>query len=103
LANQPDPGTPIESIPSRNDGVSAIASAHAPFLYFDGAPTFGHSAGVIHVTLEAIRFHAGDGVVNRDRVTVAHLRMNALAAESLIRALQGALLLARPSESNAKN
>jgi hypothetical protein len=41
--------------------------------------------------------------VKIDRVIVAHLRMNIPAARSLKASLEGALLLATPSESGARN
>jgi len=103
LAKNPNPKLPIETVPGIIGGVSALASAHAPFLYFDGAPNFGWNAGVINVTLEAARFHSTLDGVFADRVSVAHLRMNIPAAVALRDALNGALLLAQPSKSEAKN
>jgi hypothetical protein len=88
---------PVEIIPSQADGISAIASAHAPFLYFDGAPTFGHNHGIINITLEALRYMSVANKPTRDRVIVAHLRMSIPAALSLKAAIEGALLLARPA------
>jgi hypothetical protein len=41
--------------------------------------------------------------VKRERIVVGHMRMNIAAARSLRAALDGALLIAAPSESHAKN
>jgi hypothetical protein len=93
----------VEVIPSRADAVSGVASAHAPFLYFDGAPTFGFSAGIVSITLEALRFMSVGPQVTRDRVIVAHLRMSLPAAQSLKEAIDGALLMARPAAGSSDN
>lgn len=85
--------------------LSEIGSAHAPFLYFDEAPAFGCLNGVVRITLEAIRTvpsGQGSGIVN-DRVIAAHLRMTIHAALSLKAAIDGALLLAAQSGSEAQN
>jgi hypothetical protein len=89
---------PVVITPSNRGGVSATASAHAPFLYFETAPIFGYQNGVIRITLEATRDMPGPaGEVTSDRAIVAHLRMNIPAALSLKSAIEGALLLAMPS------
>jgi hypothetical protein len=98
MADNTDPKSPVEVIPSTRGGISAIASAHAPFIYFESAPIFAFTNGVIRITLEASRDLPGPGgEVTTDRALVAHLRMNVPAALSLKAALEGALLLARPS------
>jgi hypothetical protein len=84
--------------------LSEIGSAHAPILYFDDVPTFGHGNGVVRLTLEAIRLHTSNlGEVAHDRVAVAHLRMSIPAALALKAAIEGALLLANPVTSEARN
>ena len=89
---------PVEVIPSVAGEISAIASAHAPFLYFENAPAFGHLNGVIRITLEASRDVPTPGqTLSSDRVIVAHLRMNIPAALALKAAIEGALLLATPA------
>jgi len=101
MSDEPGGGSPVlpASLPFSESG-----SAHAPFLYFEAAPTFGHASGVIRVTLETTRLYAvAPGQVTSDRVVVAHLRMNIPATRSLIAALQGALLLANPAPSDSKN
>jgi hypothetical protein len=101
------PQVVVETIPSLEGGISALASAHAPFLYFEQASAIGHLNGMIRVTLEASRdVPMPFGGVANDRVIVAHLRMNIPAAHSLKAALEGALLLATraagtPDESGA--
>jgi hypothetical protein len=104
MADDPNPKSPVEVIPSVQGGISAIGSAHAPFLYFEDASAFGHLNGIIRVTLEASRiFPTGAGQVGIDRVIVAHLRMNIPAALSLKAAIDGALLLANPAQTETKN
>ena len=100
MAKKPSP----PAFPVAMPPVSDSASAHAPFLYFDNAPTIGHMNGIIQVTLEAGRLYPGpSGEVMRERVLVAHLRMNANAARSLRAALDKALLLAAPPDSPSRN
>jgi len=102
MAEKPDPSTPVRpNLPP----ISDTASAHAPFLYFEEASTFGHMNGIIQVTLEALRMYssAPGANVEAERVLVAHLRMNIAAARALRAAIDGALLLAAPPESGAKN
>ena len=104
MADEPNPKLPVEVIPSVEGGISAIGSAHAPFLYFEVASAFGVMNGMIRITLEAQRiFHAeGDSVVI-DRVVVAHLRMSAPAAMSLKAAIEGVLLIEAPGPTQTKN
>lgn len=84
--------------------IDKLASAHAPFLYFEEAPTFGHVNGVIQITLEATSLQGtGEGAVSAERVIVAHLRMNIPAASALKGAIEGALLLAQPPQSASRN
>jgi hypothetical protein len=85
--------------------ISELGSANAPMLYFEEASAFGHINGIIRLTLEAARMYPAtpDPGVKIDRVIVAHLRMNIPAARSLKKALEGALLMATPLESEAKN
>jgi len=97
VADNPNARPPVEIIPSRHNEISALASAHAPFLYFDGAPTFGYNNGIVNITLEALRYMVVGKTPTRDRVVVAHLRMSLPAAMSLKAALEGALLLAAPA------
>ena len=98
MSDQTNVKPPVEIIPSVAGEISAVASAHAPFLYFDNAPAFGYLNGIVRITLEAGRDMPTPGqTVASDRVIVAHLRMNIPAALSLKAAIDGALLLATPA------
>jgi hypothetical protein len=102
MADDPNPKPPVEVIPSRQGGISAIGSAHAPFLYFEAASAFAFLNGIVQITLEAQRIFPTDReTADIDRVVVAHLRMNAPAAMSL--KIDGALLIANPAPSQTKN
>jgi hypothetical protein len=104
MADDPNQKPPVEIIPSVPGSISAIASAHAPFLYFENAGAFGILNGVIRITLDAQRIFPAEGEsVAIDRVVVAHLRMNIPAAMSLKAAIEGALLLAAPGPTETKN
>ena len=77
-----------------------LASAAAPFVYFDRAPNFGFNGAVANISLEASRFVApaeGQDVV-ADRVTVAHLRMTMDALRSLKAAIEGIERMAEASQ-----
>ena len=95
----------VEQIPSVVGSVSAIASANAPFIYFDHAPNFGLNDGIANITLEVVRFGpAANGVgVIADRVTVAHLRMGLRALSTLKSAIEGIEQLAQPVPEGVKN
>lgn len=91
-------------VPYHARPINKLASAHAPFLYFEEAATFGVANGVLQITLEAASIHGADGatVVN-ERIIVAHLRMNVPAARALKAAIESALLLANAPQSSARN
>lgn len=77
--------------------IPAVDAAHAPFVYFDNARVSGHHAGIIRITLEALRtLPAGGSQTALDSVVVAHLRMSVPAAQMLKAAIDNALLLAAP-------
>ena len=101
------PKKPKEPTPpdARGPLLSVAGSENAPLISFDGAPTFGATNGVLQITLEAVRYYPGEpgAPVVHDRVVVAHLRMTMVAAQLLKRALDGALLLAAPTETGAAN
>src|SRR3712207_5668642 len=102
MADEPDVKPPTEAIPSRVGDISALASANAPFIYFDAASTYGYSEGVANITLEAFRNMSVGGRVVRDRVIVAHLRMSLQAAQDLRTALDGVLLMASPKKPQSQ-
>src|SRR5689334_21083913 len=54
---------------------------HAPFVFFEHAPVFGFTNGVISITLTTNRNYAGpDGAVVNEQIVVAYLRGNIPAA-----------------------
>ena len=60
MTDKPAPPAPVvtENIPSTGGQISAIASANAPFIYFDGASFFGLLHGIGQITLDANRLIA---------------------------------------------
>ena len=101
MTDKPDIKPPS---PGALPDLSISGSIHAPFLYFEDASAFGHLNGIIQVTLEAMKIYPSIAQgVTRERVAVAHLRMNIPATRSLITALERALLLATPSQSETRN
>jgi hypothetical protein len=91
-----DPNTrPAQVIP-----VSDVP--HAPFLFFEVAPAFGVTNGVVNITLSANRTWIGpNGIVN-EQVVVAYLRGNIQAALGLRAAIDSALLLAAPTAQGSE-
>ena len=74
----------------------------APYIYFEGAPNFGFTNGIIAVTLAANRHLLRDSAPVRDVVATAHLRCNVPAALELRNALDAALLLAARPQGSAQ-
>jgi hypothetical protein len=105
MSEKPGVLPPVEIIPSVAGGISGIASAKAPFIYFETAPFFGLINGIGKVAIEASRpiAHAPDQGVLFDRVLVAHLVGNISAIRSLRAALDGILLLAEPKAESPTN
>lgn len=81
----------VKHKPGTSRSLCPLASAAAPFVYFDRAPNFGFNGAVANISLEAVRFEmpAENGNVVADRVTVAHLRMTLDALRSLKTAIEG--------------
>lgn len=77
------PSTVTEIIPSMVGRTSALASANAPFIFFDVATSFGVNGGVAAITVEAIRHLIGPDGPTRDLVVTAHLRMSMDALRQL--------------------
>jgi hypothetical protein len=96
----------VENIPSIAGGISAVASAHAPVIYFEEALFFGVVNGVGKVAITTSRQIAstpdGGGVLV-DRVIVAHLAGNIQAIRGLRAALDGILLMAEPKPEGPAN
>jgi hypothetical protein len=83
--------------------MSVIDAPHAPFIFYEHAPSLGHTNGVINITLSAQRVCNGpDGKPVTDQVVVAYLRGNIQAATHLRKALDDALLLAAPTKGEGK-
>jgi hypothetical protein len=95
----------VEQIPSVAGGISAMASANAPFIYFDGVPNYGFNGQIANITLEVVRFVSVPGPITPqvDRVSVAHLRMTLDAMRSLKNAIEGIEAMAHPVPEGAKN
>jgi hypothetical protein len=72
-----------ENVPARQNQVSAIASAAAPFIFFDRVTNCGYLDGIANFTLEAHRHMETDEGMVHDRVIVGHVRMGAMALASL--------------------
>jgi hypothetical protein len=104
MSENPSAPPPVEIIPSVEGDISAIASGHAPFLYFDSAPSYGYADGVVKITLVAQRIlPRKTEQPAQDFAIVAHLRMSRTAAQSLKDALENALSLGAPAVSGTRN
>jgi hypothetical protein len=96
MADNPDPRPAQPIIPVSH-------APHAPFIFYEGAPAFGFTNGVVNITLSANRASVGpNGIVN-EQVVVAYLRGNVQAALSLRDSLDKALLLAAPTGAGKSN
>jgi hypothetical protein len=78
-------------------------TAHAPFIFYEGAPAFGFTNGVVNITLSANRTLIGPNGVINEQIVVAYLRGNIQAALSLRDAIDKALLLAAPTQVGPAN
>jgi hypothetical protein len=77
---------------------------HAPVIYFENAPALGCVPGVIRLTLSTgITLPTSDGKVRNEELVVCYLRCNVLAAVSLRKAIDDALLLAAPTVEGKAN
>jgi hypothetical protein len=89
---------------ARQDAPSKITISDtglAPFIFFEGAPSFGNNNGVVNITLAANRHLLKDGLVASDVVAVGYLRCNIPAAVELRNAIDSALLLGAKTEGPA--
>jgi hypothetical protein len=74
---------------------------HAPLIYFENTPTLGYANGVIRLTLTArLTLPRSDLKVANEEVAVCYLRCNLPAARGLRKAIDDALLLAAPVQTN---
>ena len=83
--------------------LSETGSANAPFIYFEGAPTFGFDGAIGNITLEAITHIATDDRIVSERRVVAHLRMSAKGLASLKQAIESIELMANPGGGGSLN
>lgn len=91
-----------ESVPSRHGQTSGLASAQAPYIYFDSAAAWAVQDGVVFVTLDALRLMPHAEGVRTDGVVVAHLRMSLAAAKRLRGALDTAILAGEQPQEGTK-
>jgi hypothetical protein len=92
------PDKPEQVAPAK---ITITDTGLAPYVFFEGAPTFGFVNGIVNVTLAASRHLMKDGAPASDFVVVANLRCTAVAALDLRNALDNALLLAARTEGPA--
>ena len=85
---------PDNPAPAAPPNLTVRDPSGAPHVFFDGAPTFGFSNGIVGITLAASRHLLTDGAPVADAVAVAYLRCNIPAAIELRNALDKALLAA---------
>ena len=87
-----------EARPEKVPAIPVSDTPHAPFIFYEIAPAFGFTNGVVNITLSANRTYAGpDGAIVNEQIVVAYLRGNVPAAISLRQAIDNALLLAAPT------
>jgi hypothetical protein len=92
-----------ETRPTQEQIIPVSDVPHAPFIFYEWAPSFGYVNGIINITLAANRSFVGpNGVVN-EQVATAYLRGSIPAALSLRKALDDALLLAAPTPEGKTN
>ena len=90
MVDKPKTPSTAETTPSVHSGLSEIASANAPVIFFDHVANFGSYKGIAHLTLIVTRFLPGsDGKPVRDHAVAAHLRMTVPALASLKEAISG--------------
>lgn len=82
-------------------GIAAIDVVHAPYVYFDGAPTFGNLNGIVNVTLCAARHVPSGDRIATDIISVAYLRCSVIAAVELRDSIDKALLLGAQTQGEA--
>jgi hypothetical protein len=99
LTDEPAPTQPVtENMPASAGQISALASANAPFIFFDSASFYGWSQGnIAQLTLDATRLMAAgpDGRVAIDRVVVCHLRCGLPALLGLRAAIDAIIAMAQ--------
>jgi hypothetical protein len=97
MADDPDPRAPEVTIIPVSD------TTHAPFIFYEWAPSFGFVNGIVNVTLSASRSTVGPAGIVNEQVVVAYLRSNVQAALSLRKAIDDALLMGAPTTGDKAN
>jgi hypothetical protein len=98
MANNP------EAPPAQVPAIAVSDTPHAPFIFYEWAPAFGFTNGVVNLTLAAGRTWIGpNGTAMNEQVVVAYLRGNIQAALSLRDSIDKALLLAAPAQEGKTN
>jgi hypothetical protein len=93
-----------EARPAQVPLIPVSDTPHAPFIFYEWAPAFGFTNGVVNLTLAANRTWVGpDGAALNEQVVVAYLRGNVQAALSLRDSIDKALLLAAPAPEGKTN
>ena len=101
MADKPKRPSTVETASSVHSGLSAIASANAPVIFFDHVTNFGTYRGIACLTLVVTRFLPGsDGKPVRDHAVAAHLRMTLPALGSLKEAISGIEKLLADKQNN---
>ena len=78
--------------------------SHAPMVFFELVPSFGNNGGIITASLACGRAIATeDGKVDAAPIIVGYLKCSPAAAIQLRDAINKALLIGAPAESEAKN
>jgi hypothetical protein len=103
MVDEPVAPPVVEDVPSHAGAISAIASAAAPFIYFDGVPNYGFRDGIATMTLEALRHSSVNGQILTDRIVVGHVRISLRALHSLKMAIQAIELMISPPPEGEKN
>lgn len=95
------PGQPTKLV--ADAGAAAVASACAPWVYFDAVTVSGVSGGVAFLTVEAMRHLDVNGVPLKDFVVTGHLRCPLSALGTLKQAIEQIEALVRPGPAAARN
>jgi hypothetical protein len=93
----------VERLPNTEDTVASLASATAPLIFFDHVGAMGIHGGIVHLSLQAVRFTTIDGEVLRDQVVVSHLRATLATLRSLKQDIEKIELLAAGVPEGSKN
>lgn len=97
-------GARAEGVPGRLHVQHVEAVPAPPLLFVDDVGTLGHYNGIVHLSLDQLRFEpTPEGHLRAERMAVAHLRMNVVAAQGLRNALDKALLMAVPVSKGPAN